>query len=206
MHRILLLAGFLPLILTACGGAQIVSPTSTPTAAPTTEAATPTAESGELTGADPLAVDVSGLDAGTFTATFSGKYNFTMTGPAVVTALPNGYSLSLAGASAKDGDMPSGSALVFLFPADIAPGTYAITLPFSEAQASGGLAAHYTNLAGSSGAQPTPEAYGIVASGHITIESASPFTGAFEVVFDANGESLTATGVFNEAMLLSSGA
>jgi hypothetical protein len=206
MHRIWILICLL--ILAACGGAQsTTSPTSAP---PTAGVPTPTAESGgetELTRADALTVDVSAVDAGAFTATFTGKYAFTMTGPAVITVLPAGYSLTLAGASATAGEMPDGSALVIMFPSDITPGTYAINLPFSEAQASGGLAAHYTNLdAADAGSLPTPESYGTVTSGRLTLESNRPFTGAFEVIFDANGETLNITGVFNQAMMMASGA
>lgn len=202
MHRTAILASLLILLLAACGGAPAASP---PPTNPPDEAATPTAES-ETISAEPLAVDVSGLDTGTFTATFSGRYDFTMTGPAVVAALPSGFSLSLAGASASAGDMPAGSTLVLLLPADIAPGTYVITMPFSEAQASGGLAAHYTHRGATAGSQPTPEAYGTVKTGRITIESVSPLTGAFEVTLDGGGEDIIVTGAVHQAVLLSSGA
>lgn len=188
MQRIL--ASLLILILAACGG----TPTTTP---PTVDAPTPTPESDSdastLTSAEPLAVDVSGLEAGTFTASGSGKYSFTISGPAVVAVLSNGgYSLSMTA---------EGSALVFLLPADIEPGSYEITMSFSDAQANGGLAANYTHLA-----DEESETYGTVTSGRITLESVSPFTGAFEVVFDADGEIITASGAFNQALLLSTGA
>lgn len=191
MKRIL--ASLLILILAACGGTPTTTPPSATPALPTVDAPTPTAESDGDARADPLAVDVSTLDAGTFTASGGGKYSFTISGPAVVTALPNGgYSLSMSA---------DGNALVFLLPADIEPGGYDITMPFSDAQASGGLAANYTNLTGE-----TSETYGTVTSGRITLENTGPFTGAFEVVFDANGETITATGAFNQAVLLSTGA
>ena len=196
MQRIL--ASLLIFVLAACGGAQTATTPSATPAPPTASAPTPTAESGgesELISAEPLAVDVSALDAGTFAATISGKFNLTMNGPAVFTSIPNGYALSMSNAT------PDGNVLVFMLPAGITPGSYAITTSFSDAQANGGLAANYTNLAGE-----TSETYGTVTSGRITLESVSPFTGAFEVVFDTNGEAITVTGAFNQALMMSSGA
>jgi hypothetical protein len=189
MQRIL--ASLLILILAACGGGP--TPPPPPTFAPPTPTPESDSDASTLTSAEPLAVDVSGLEAGTFTASGSGKYSFTISGPAVVAVLSNGgYSLSMTA---------EGSALVFLLPADIEPGSYEITMSFSDAQANGGLAANYTHLA-----DEESETYGTVTSGRITLESVSPFTGAFEVVFDADGETITASGAFNQAMLLSTGA
>src|SRR5690606_10194165 len=92
MQRIL--ASLLILILAACGGGP--TPPPPPTFAPPTPTPESDSDASTLTSAEPLAVDVSGLEAGTFTAAGSGKYSFTISGPAVVAVLSNGgYSLSM---------------------------------------------------------------------------------------------------------------
>lgn len=200
---------FLPVVVSACNGAQggpvptntsaparSTSQPAAPTARPANATANPTAKPNQPPAppvkVTPLAVSVAGIPAGSFRVSVTGAMPGELSGQAAVFIDAQGAAatLSLSSTAANS----AGKIVTLVFPQGIQPGSYPILPYLSSLKAGGGttgIGANYTQLANGA------DVYASV-SGTVTLQSVNPFTGAFTFKGTNKGKEIVANGVFNQ--------